>query len=362
MSIQELQNKNSTVVIQRKLPTRKKIAETLDFTPDVLLVIVDRKLEKMESVKKWLNTGSKIVYSVTAGEKLKDLDSYFGHVKKIMKLMGPVSPQRIVVVGLGGGTVGDFAGFFASTFKRGVALVHIPSTLLAAIDSAHGGKTALNVGGIKNQVGTFYNALAIFICKDLFASIPQTQIHSAAGELAKMALLQGGDFFDDVKETYFTGLDVLWKFLPQAIQSKYKVVESDPEERSGERQVLNLGHTFGHCLESYYGIPHGTAVGLGLVFSTYWSHHHGYLSFKDQEVIIDFLHDKVGVQKRHQFLKSRRNLSRPRLLKLVSEDKKLTSSTHVNFVFLQGAGKSFRKSVTVDSFLTEAARQGWIPS
>lgn len=362
MATEEVVYDKTKLVFQKKLPTVKKLTETLGFTPDLVLVIHDRKLGKQEAVAKWLKTGNKLAYPVTAGERLKDLEAFPGHVKKIMKLIGPVSPQKIVVIGFGGGSVGDFAGFFASTFKRGVTLVHIPSTMLAAIDSAHGGKTALNVASIKNQVGSFYFASAVFICKDIFSTIPQQQVHSAAGELAKMALLSGGDFFSEAKDTYFTGLDVIWKFMPQTIDGKYKVLLQDPYEKSGERQILNLGHTFGHPLESYYGIPHGTAVGLGLVFSVYWSHHHGYLSFKDQEVVIDFLHDKIGIQKRHQFLKNKRALTKAKLLKLVSEDKKMTSPSHVNFVFLEKAGKAFRKTVTIDSFLTEAARQGWVTS
>ena len=81
-----------------------------------------------------------------------------------------------------------------------------------------------------------------------------------------------------------------------------------------------------------------------------------------QEVVIDFLHDKIGIQKRHQFLKNKKALTKAKLLKLVSEDKKMTSPSHVNFVFLEKAGKAFRKTVTIDSFLTEAARQGWVTS
>lgn len=351
---------DSMVAFLKKLPTVKRLAELIHFTPDKVLVIYDRKLEKQPLVKKWLKAGNKVNFAVTAGEKLKDIDYFPGYVKKLTKLIGPVNPQKLCVVGLGGGSVGDFAGFFSSVFKRGVTLVHIPSTLLSAMDSAHGGKTALNVGSVKNQVGSFYPAKAVLIPKDLLQTLPQSQVHSAAGELAKMILIEGGEFFKEVKDVYFTGFDVIWKFLPQAIDAKYKIIESDPFEKSGERQILNLGHTFGHALESYYGIPHGTAVGLGLVFSVHWSHHHGYLKFQDKEVLTDFLHDKVGVQKIHLFLKNRKKLTRSRLQKLVFDDKKMESATHVNFIFLTEVGKPFRKSVSVDSFLTEAQRQGWV--
>lgn len=348
-----------SVEFLKKLPTLKKVSEILDFNPDTTLVIYDRKLEKLDIVKKWLDTGQKVKYPVTAGEKLKDLESFPGHVKKMTRLLGPVSPSNMVILSLGGGSVGDFAGFFASVYKRGVPIIHLPSTLLAAMDSSHGGKTALNVASVKNQIGTFYPSRGVIIVREVFQTNPQPQVFSAAGELAKMALISGGGFFNQAKETYFTGLDDVWSFLPDAIKSKYDILKKDPKEKTGERQLLNLGHTFGHVIESYYGIPHGTSIGLGLVFVAHWSHHRGHLDFKQLEVITDFLHDKVGIQKVHQFLKSRRMLTRSRLQKLVSEDKKMTSPTHLNFIFLEDPGKVFRKTITIESFLTEAVRQGW---
>jgi 3-dehydroquinate synthase len=351
---------HSQVVYLKKLPSNKKLAEVLHWTPDTILVIYDRRLEKQAPIKEWLKEPGKILYPVAAGEKLKDLETFSSHIKKMIKAIGPVSPKTFAVVAMGGGTVGDFAGFFASVFKRGVPLVHIPTTLLAGLDSAHGGKTALNVGNIKNQVGSFYSAEAIVLVRELFQSVPLPHIQSGAGELAKMSLLAGGDFFAQVRDQNLTEIDTIWNFLPQAIEAKYLIIQQDPFEKLGDRQLLNLGHTFGHVLESFYDIPHGSAVGLGLVFCVHWSHHHGYLSFADQEVLLEFLHTQVGVPKMHQFLKGRKILSRSRILKLVSADKKMTSPTHVSFIFLEGLGKAFRKTVTIDSFVTEASRQGWV--
>lgn len=351
---------SSQVVYLKKLPVQKKLGEILHWTPDTVLVIYDRRLDRQPLAKEWFKESKKILYPVVAGEKLKDLDTFSSHVKKLMKLLGPVSPKTLAVIAMGGGTVGDFAGFFASVFKRGVPLVHIPTTLLAGLDSAHGGKTALNVGSVKNQIGSFYSAEAILLVKELFQTLPADHLQSAGGELAKMALLAGGDFFSQVKEQNLTDLETIWNFMPQAINAKYDVIRLDPYEKLGDRQILNLGHTFGHVLESYYDIPHGSAVGLGLVFCVHWSHHHGYLSFSDHEVLLEFLHTRVGVPKMHQFLKGRRTLSRSRILKLVSADKKMTSPTHLNFIFLESLGQAFRKTVTIDSFVTEASRQGWV--
>lgn len=353
---------DTKIAYLKKLPTLKKLSEILGYAPDQTLVIYDRKLEKEESVSKWLKVGQKIEYPVSAGERLKELDYFPGHVKKIVKKIGASHHGRLVVVALGGGSVGDFAGFFASVYKRGVPVVHVPSTLLAALDSAHGGKTALNVSGVKNQVGSFYTAEAVLIAREILQALPAAEIKSAAGELAKTLLIEGGALFSEGQSSNFEDFATYWKLLPDAIDTKNKIVDRDPFEKKGERQVLNLGHTFGHALESYYGISHGVSVGLGLVFSTHWSHHHGYLSLQDQEVILDFLHEKVGVPKIHQFIKGKRSLTRSRLEKLIKEDKKVSGPNQLTFIFLKGIGKAFRKTVDIDSFLTESQRQGWSPT
>src|SRR5690606_35398122 len=94
--------------------------------------------------------------------------------------------------------------------------------------------------------------------------------------LAKMAVLEGGKLFERFKDKFKMDLDSIWDFLPDVIEAKYKVVDKDPFERSGERQVLNLGHSLGHALESYYSLAHGIAVGEGLIFAILWSEHQGY--------------------------------------------------------------------------------------
>jgi 3-dehydroquinate synthase len=340
----------------KKLPSRDRLAETLGFRPEKTLVIFDKRLRKQESFAKWLAEQT-LTYPVDGGEKLKDVYEFSSHIKKIIRLIGPFSARSLCVVGVGGGSVGDFVGFLSSVMKRGVPLVHIPSTLLAAMDSAHGGKTALNVGEIKNQVGTFYPANAVLIVKSLFEGLPQMQLQSAGGELVKMALLAGGELFDKFKEGFRPELESIWEFLPRVIEAKYKIVEKDPFERSGERQVLNLGHSLGHALESYYGLAHGIAVGQGLIFTLQWSQHRGY--FRQPLETLELLTRGTGFLPPGEFAKKYRSMSRSKLAKYIAEDKKLTDTRHLNFIFLEGVGKPFRKAVSLESFLTETQRQGW---
>lgn len=351
-------NSQTKVEFLKKLPSESRLAESLGFKPEKFLVVYDKKLRSHEGVAKWLRDFPHS-YPVSGGESLKDLYKISAHVKAIFKMVSPFSARSLCVIGLGGGTIGDFSGFLASVLKRGVPLIHIPSTLLAAMDSAHGGKTALNVGEIKNQIGTFYPANSVMIVRNLFEGLPQLQLNSAGGELAKMAILEGGPLYKRFKDEFSADLDSIWEFLPAAIEAKYKVVERDPFERTGERQVLNLGHSLGHALESYYGLAHGVAVGQGLIFAVQWSEHQGYFRGPNPAEIINLLEAKVGFLRPREFVKKHRSMSRSKLARYVSEDKKLTDARHLSFIFLEDVGQPFRKVVTLESFLTETQRQGW---
>ena len=171
------------------------------------------------------------------------------------------------MVALGGGSVGDFAGFFASVCKRGLPLIQIPSTWLAAIDSAHGGKNALNVGSMKNQLGTIAFARRIFLSKHLLCGQPTERAQEAMGELAKIAIIDGGPWVKELLAAPESDGELLWRFLSCAVAAKYKVVLSDPLERLSVRHQLNLGHTIGHILEIQHQLPHGLAVAQGLHFA-----------------------------------------------------------------------------------------------
>ena len=351
----------SVILFEDQLPSLEKLAQTVGVAPGALMAIYDRKLTKQGGFETWLKGFSK-TYPVAAGEKLKDVDAFPKHLLRIQKILDQDSSRESVCfVSVGGGSVGDFVGFLASVFKRGVKLVHLPTTFLAAIDSAHGGKTALNVGGIKNQIGTFYPAQAVVIVKDALKTLPPRHLRSALGELTKMALLVGKDFLreldaaDDGDE-----MDLLWRLLPQAIEGKLSIVEKDPHETMGQRKLLNLGHTLGHCLEAAYGIEHGEAVALGLAFALNWSHHRGHLSQENLENYLRCVQRGSRTPAVSDFFKKRRQLSRSGLKKYVIHDKKLVDRDHLSFVFLEKAGRAFVKTVSLESFLTEAERQKWI--
>ncbi len=351
-------NSQTKVEFLKKLPSEARLCESLGFKPEKILIIYDKKLRKTDVIAKWLKDFP-LTYPVNGGESLKDLYQLSSHIKSIFKVVSPFSARSLCIIGLGGGTIGDFAGFVASVLKRGMPLIHIPTTLLAAMDSAHGGKTALNVGDIKNQIGTFYPASSVMIVRSLFDGLPQLQLSSAGGELAKMAILEGGTLYERFKNEFKPELEAIWDFLPSVIEAKYKVVEKDPFERTGERQVLNLGHSLGHALESYYGLAHGVAVGQGLIFAVQWSAHQGYFRGDEAIEIVNLLEERAGFMAPRDFARKHRSMTRAKLARYVAEDKKLTDARHLSFIFLERIGQPFRKVVTLESFLTETQRQGW---
>jgi 3-dehydroquinate synthase len=262
------------------------------------------------------------------------------------------SARESAIVVVGGGSVGDWAGFLASVLKRGIAFVNIPSTWLAAIDSAHGGKTALNVDAYKNQVGTFYPATAIYCVKEILDQQPQENVRSGYGEALKMAILAGGPLYKKFIGCKDFNSDFLWKVLPQLVMAKYQVVKRDPFEKLGIRQILNLGHTMGHAIELEQKLPHGLAVQLGLEFSLEWSFREGLIKARDYEVMKSLL-----VKNRVPPLA---RLSAERLRLCIQQDKKTHNGDEVGFVFIKSPGKPVYKNVKMDELIQVARDSGWV--
>ncbi|MGM0558594.1 MAG: 3-dehydroquinate synthase family protein [Myxococcota bacterium] len=237
---------------------------------------------------------------VSAGESLKTLES-------VGELAGKVLARRasrpLVIVGVGGGSVGDAVGFLASTLWRGVELWHVPSTLLAMVDSAHGGKTAVNLGAMKNQLGTFYPAERVLLVDDILATLPHRQREQGLVELIKGLWLGDAEAVDLLDVDGGVGRlaaapfgDVserLMGLLERAIDVKLDIVDQDMYEEKGIRTFLNLGHTAAHALELHAGLPHGEAVAWGMMAAGRLSASQGDLSEADAERIRQHLYPVV---------------------------------------------------------------------
>ncbi len=204
-----------------------------------------------------------IVHTVTMGEGAKSLE-VLSEIEAVMLAHHFTRSDALVAVG--GGVVGDLGGFAASIYMRGIDFYNIPTTTLSAVDSSVGGKTAVNFGGVKNIIGTFYQPRAVLIDAEVLRTLPPRQISSGLAEAVKMALCFDSDLFSHFENNEIT-LDNIDEVLYRSIAIKASVVEKD-EREGGLRKMLNFGHTFGHAIEAgegLSGLTHGECVALGML-------------------------------------------------------------------------------------------------
>lgn len=208
---------------------------------------------------------------IPAGEQSKSFQSYYDLQTKAINYG---LDRQSLIIALGGGVVGDLAGFVAATFMRGIDYIQIPTTILAH-DSSVGGKVAINHEAGKNLIGNFYPPRAVIYDVETLQTLSENEIRSGYAELIKEALIADQYFLTSLFKTNLTFLSSteLKQHLIKGIKIKAHIVERD-EKESGERMYLNLGHTLAHAIESakgYGNITHGEAVAIGLLFSIYMS-------------------------------------------------------------------------------------------
>ena len=179
--------------------------------------------------------------------------------------------RKSVLINLGGGVVTDLGGFIASTFKRGIRSIHIPTSLLGMVDAAIGAKTGIDFGGIKNAIGTFYPA-DVLVYPQFVQTLPEKEIISGFGEVLKTALITNAEFSAQLMKIEKIAIGELMEFIPTCAFIKQEIVSEDLHE-SGRRKLLNLGHTIGHALESSWleagnPKPHGICIAIGILAET----------------------------------------------------------------------------------------------
>ena len=213
----------------------------------------------LPEVAHWLHCDSAVDIVIKAGEQYKNLQT----VQKIWKtMMKHHADRNALLVNLGGGVITDLGGFAASTYKRGIKFINIPTTLLAMVDAAIGGKTGIDFGGGKNQIGTFAEAEDVIIDPVFLETLPERELHSGMAEMLKYGFIADAKLLKINLENY-------QQFITRAGEIKREIVAQDPTEK-GLRKVLNFGHTLGHAIESHclttdYPLLHGEAVTLGML-------------------------------------------------------------------------------------------------
>ncbi len=244
----------------------------------------------LEEVKKIAASGAASVteFVFPAGEANKSLDT----VRMLYEVLIRAGFDRHdFLLALGGGVVGDLTGFAAATYLRGISFVQIPTTLLSAIDSSIGGKTGVDFDSYKNMVGAFYQPKLVYINIHTLDSLPEEQFAGGMGELLKHGLILDAAYYDwtiaHESEIRSRAPAVLLPMIAKSCEIKRGVVERDPKETTGERALLNYGHTIGHAIEklSDFSLLHGECVALGSLAAAYISMKRGMLQEEDLEKI-----------------------------------------------------------------------------
>lgn len=273
-----------------------------------------------------------VVILVPDGEQYKSLRTAGYLYTRLSRFQ---ADRATPVIALGGGVIGDLAGFVAATYLRGVPLIHLPTTLVGQVDSSIGGKVAVNHRHLKNRIGTFYMPELVMSDIETLQTLPDKEIRNGLAEVVKAAAISDYQFFAFLEKNLDAakGHDssTLEEIVFRTAQIKATIVAQD-EKDMGPRHVLNFGHTVGHALEaaSHFAIPHGEAVSIGMVVAARISTRLGLLSDTDAKRLGNLL-ERIGLPT------SLPELSRREIVKAIGYDKKITNGS-LNFVLLNGLG------------------------
>lgn len=281
-----------------------------------------------------------------------------GEATKSFRELGPLCEQLLelglergdFVVALGGGVIGDLAGFAASILRRGIRLVQIPTSLLAQVDSSVGGKTGINTVQGKNLIGTFHQPNLVLADTDSLKTLDARQMRAGYGEVAKYGLLGDAAFFDWLENNasdLLSGDDVaLTKAIETSVKAKADIVVRD-EKEAGDRALLNLGHTFGHALEAWTGysdrLLHGEGVAIGMCLALKFSEVLGHAPAGVADRAATHL-KSVGLPTRIQDIASDTPPDPAKLVDIMGQDKKVRDGK-LAFILVREVGQAF---VSVD--------------
>lgn len=291
------------------------------------------------------------VLEIENGEEHKTLETCNSLWNAMSELEGD---RKSLLINLGGGVVTDLGGFVAAAFKRGIACVHFPTTLLAMVDAAVGGKNGVNLGSLKNQVGIIRNPEMIVADTTFLATLPAAEMRSGLAEMYKHGLIADEDYWRrliSLKELALEDLDgLIW----ESVEIKEAVVQKDPTEK-GLRKSLNFGHTLGHAIESYFleqpnkkKLLHGEAVAAGMVMAAFLSSElEGFPQERRDEIkeVIRVMYGRIDLQKEDE----------EKIIHLMKFDKK-NEGGRINFVLLRKIGEPVMDRQVPNQLVLEAFR------
>ena len=275
------------------------------------------------------------IIEIEAGEENKTIETCI-EVWHALTELG--ADRKGLVINLGGGVVGDLGGFIAATFKRGLDFINVPTSLLAMVDASVGGKTGVDLGVLKNQVGLITNPVAVLIDTDFLETLPAAHMRSGLAEMLKHGLIADNDYWEQLQDLGTMTTDDLATLIHRSVSIKNEIVKQDPYEKS-YRKSLNFGHTLGHAIESYFlgndnkiSLLHGEAIAIGMILESHISMEKKLLPSKEYTTIKNCI---KGIFKPVHF--DFDDISA--VMDLLMHDKKNEGGV-VNFTLLERAGKA----------------------
>ncbi len=314
-------------------PLTKAIRAVIVSDTNVAPIYADRVKNSLEQ-----NGFETSVFVFEAGESSKRLST----IEKMYTHFFEHNLTRTdIIIALGGGVTGDMAGFAAATYLRGIDFVQIPTSLLAQVDSSVGGKTAVDLPTGKNLVGAFWQPILVLIDPETLHTLPEAFFRDGLGEVVKYGCIRSLPLFERLEKE--NAKDLIDDIIYECVSIKRDVVEHD-ERDTGERAILNFGHTLGHALEKlhhYTGLTHGEAVSAGAAMITRISENHG-MTAKGSAERLENLLKKYGLPTDTDFALSE-------IVTATRGDKKSTGKS-INFIFLSEIGKCYIKKINTQDF------------
>lgn len=286
------------------------------------------------------------IIEINSGEENKTLDICYQLWKTLIEFN---ADRGALLINLGGGVITDMGGFVASTYKRGIDFVNIPTSLLAQIDASVGGKVGVDLEGFKNMVGVFQEPLGVFVYPSFLKTLDKRQMISGYAEALKHGLIQDKSYWNALKDGMLSDSDKWEVLIVKSVAIKNEIVKADPTEK-GERKLLNFGHTIGHAIESdallnsEWPLLHGEAIAIGMICESYISHKvtglsHEALDEISQTIRLLYNDHPIDVSNSHRFIE------------LMGNDKK-NKGSEINFTLLAGIGKGvIDQTVSTDLIL-----------
>lgn len=298
------------------------------WEPDHIAILVDENT-KASCLSSSSNEKYKIV-EISSGEENKNLAT----CEQVWSFLTDNQfTRKSLLVNLGGGVIGDLGGFVASTFKRGIRFVNMPTTLLSQVDASLGGKLGVDFGPLKNHIGLFKDPDHVIVNSDFLSTLDERELKSGFAEVIKHTLIADTEQWQNLREKDFE--NQIWdEIIPRSIATKHQVVSADPLE-NGLRKILNFGHTLGHAVESHFlptsqKLLHGEAIAVGMILESHLSLQMGWLSTSEFEEIKDYIDSIFSLGAPLPSLEE--------LMKYLLQDKK-NDASGINFSLLDGIGK-----------------------